>query len=77
MIRQELRGRVCIELDIDPRVTGLQGGPREIDAHIGRCVETLALPRGGLMLTCALPPGTPMRNVRAVFRAMAERQGPC
>ncbi len=69
-IHRELKGRVCVDLDVDRQSIVPRGTPAQIDAHIRRCVETLGSRRGGLMLTCGLYEGTPLENVEAVFRAM-------
>ncbi len=69
-IRRELKGRVCIDLDIDRQTIIPRGTPREVEDHVGRCVRELGSPQGGLMLTCGIYEGTPLANVEAVFRAM-------
>ncbi len=69
-IRRELKGKVCIDLDIDRQSIVPRGTPAQIEAHIRRCVETLGSPEGGLMLTCGLYEGTPLENIEAVFRGM-------
>jgi len=70
-IKRELKGRVCIDLDIDRQKIVPWGTPREIDAHVRRCVQMLASPRGGLMLICGIYPGTPLENIEAVLAAMS------
>jgi len=62
---------VCIDLDIDRQKIVPWGTPREIDAHVRRCVQMLASPRGGLMLICGIYPGTPLENIEAVLAAMS------
>ncbi len=69
-IRDRLKGRVCIELDIDRQSTTVFGTPAQIDAMIRHEVETLACPDGGLCLIFGLYPGTPMENAAAVMDAM-------
>lgn len=70
-IRRELKGKVCIDLDIDRQTVVPRGTPQEIDAHIRYCVQTLGSPQGGLMLTCGIYPGTPLKNIEAVLHAMS------
>lgn len=70
-IRRCLKGKVCVDLDLDRQRIVPFGTPEQIDAHVRRCVETLGSPRGGLMLTCGIYPGTPLENIEAVFRAMS------
>ena len=69
-IRRELKGKVCIELDIDRQRIVPWGTPQEIECHIRRCVEMLGSPQGGLSLVCGIYPGTPLANIEAVARAM-------
>lgn len=70
-IRRELKGKVCIDLDIDRQSIVPRGTPGQIEAHIRRCVEMLGSRHGGLMLTCGLYEGTPLENIEAVFRGMS------
>ena len=69
-IRDHLKGRVCIDLDIDRQEVTARGNPDQIDELIRHEVATLGGPEGGLMLTYGLYPGTPLANARAVFDAM-------
>jgi len=69
-IRDELKGRVCIDLDIDRQSVVPYGTPQEIDELIEYEVRTLGSERGGLMLTCGIYPPTPPENVEAVIAAM-------
>ncbi len=75
-IAAHLRGRVCIDLDIDRQSVTRFGTPTEIDAHVRRAVETLGSAEGGLMLIHGLYPGPPLENVRALMDAM-ERYAAC
>ncbi len=74
-IRRELKGRVCIELDIDRQSTSFTGTPAGIDAMIREEVATLGSPEGGLMMIYGLYPGVPMENARAVADAMIRYAG--
>ncbi len=74
-IRRELKGRVCIELDIDRQSTSFAGTPAGIDAMIREEVATLGSPEGGLMMIYGLYPGVPMENARAVADAMIRYAG--
>jgi len=69
-IRRLLKGRVCIDLDIDRQSIVPFGTPAEINAHIRRCIRTLASPAGGLMLICGIYPETPLENIETVLAAM-------
>ncbi len=70
-----LKGRVCIDLDIDRQRITRFGTPKQIDAHIRTAVERLGSPGGGLMLKHGLHPGTPLANVRALMDAMERYAG--
>jgi uroporphyrinogen decarboxylase len=69
-MQSNLKGRVCIDLDIDRQRVTRFGSPAEIDAHLRECVEKLASPQGGLMLKFGLYPGTPLENIKAVMDGM-------
>jgi uroporphyrinogen decarboxylase len=70
-IRRKLKGKVCIDLDIDRQTIVPWGTPEQIERHIRTCVETLGSPEGGLMLICGVYPGTPLANIEAVIGAMS------
>lgn len=69
-IQRLLKGRVCIDLDIDRQRIIPRLSPADVEAHIHRCIELLGAPEGGLMLTCGVYEGTPLENLRALYRAM-------
>lgn len=71
-IREELRGRVCIDLDIDRQHLIPFGTPTEIRAYVRRVVEELGSERGGLMLYAEVHPPTPLENIVALAEAMVE-----
>lgn len=74
-IRDRLKGRVCIDLDIDRQKVTRFGTPREIDQLIRREVSTLGSREGGLMMIFGLYPGTPLENVKALMDAMERYMG--
>lgn len=74
-IRDNLKGRVCIDLDIDRQNITRFGTPAQIDRLIREEVEKLGSPQGGLSFIYGLYPGTPMENVEAVFDAMERYMG--
>ncbi|MBN1835212.1 MAG: hypothetical protein JW820_05125 [Spirochaetales bacterium] len=74
-IQQNLRGRVCIELDIDRQSITFGGTPAEIDALIRSEVEALGSRKGGLMMIYGLYPGVPLANAAAVMDAMERYAG--
>jgi uroporphyrinogen decarboxylase len=74
-IADSLKGRVCIELDVDRQTITRFGTPAQIDALIREEVEKLGSRRGGLMLIYGLYPGVPLQNVRALMEAMERYAG--
>ena len=69
-IESNLKGRVCIHLDIDRQNITRFGTPKQIDEHIGQAVKKLGSPDGGLMLVFGLYPGAPIENVKAAMESM-------
>ena len=69
-IAANLKGRVCVDLDIDRQQNTRFGSAEQIDTLIRREVEKLGSREGGLMMIYGLYPGVPIENVRAVMDAM-------
>jgi uroporphyrinogen decarboxylase len=69
-IETRLRGRVCIDLDIDRQSITRFGKPDQIDDHIRNAVHKLGSREGGLMLKYDLYPGVPLENIGALMDAM-------
>jgi len=69
-IAAHLKGRVCIDLDIDRQQITRFGTPSQIEALIREEVAKLGSPEGGLMMIYGLYPGVPVENIRAVMDAM-------
>ena len=74
-IAANLKGKVCIDVDIDRQKITRFGTPQQIDALIREEVEKLGSPEGGLMMIYGLYPGVPIRNARAVMDAMERYMG--
>jgi uroporphyrinogen decarboxylase len=74
-IAANLKGRVCIDLDIDRQDVTRFGSPEQIDSLIRGEVEQLGSSEGGLMMIFGLYPGVPVENVRAVADAMERYAG--
>jgi uroporphyrinogen decarboxylase len=74
-IAANLKGRVCIDLDVDRQHVTRFGTAAQIDSLVREEVETLGSPEGGLMLIYGLYPGTPIENVKAVMDAMERYAG--
>jgi uroporphyrinogen decarboxylase len=69
-IAAHLKGRVCIDLDIDRQSITRFGLPAQIDDLIRKEVERLGSRDGGLMMIYGWYPGVPLENVRALMDAM-------
>jgi uroporphyrinogen-III decarboxylase len=69
-IADKLKGRVCIDLDVDRQKVTPYGTPAQIDALIREAVQKLGSPQGGLMMIYGLYPGVPLPNVKALMDAM-------
>jgi len=69
-IRDNLKGKVCIELDIDRQNVTPFGTPEEVDALILEEVRILGSKAGGLAMIYGLYPGVPLENVKALMDAM-------
>lgn len=69
-IKENLKGRVCIDLDIDRQNVTVFGTPKDIDSYILNEIRELGSKDGGLMLTFGLYPGTPLENAKALMDAL-------
>lgn len=74
-IEANLKGRVCIDLDIDRQRVTRFGTPKQIDALLRQEVQTLGSREGGLMMIYGLYPGTPIENAEAVMDGMERYAG--
>jgi uroporphyrinogen decarboxylase len=69
-IKENLKGRVCIDLDIDRQTITPKGTPEQVEGLIREEVEKLGSKEGGLMMIYGLYPGVPLENVKALMDAM-------
>lgn len=69
-IKENLVGKICVDLDIDRQTVTTSGTPRDIDNLIRTEVETLGSKQGGLMMIYGLYPGLSLENVKAVMDSM-------
>jgi uroporphyrinogen decarboxylase len=69
-IAENLKGRICIDLDIDRQQVTRFGDPEGIDELIRLEVEKLGGVEGGLMMIYGLYPGVPLENIKAIMDAM-------
>jgi len=73
-IKDELKGKVCIDLDIDRQKLLPFGTPEEIKRYIRNVVNQLGSKRGGLMLTVGIYSDVPLRNIDALLKALEENR---
>jgi uroporphyrinogen decarboxylase len=71
-LAREVKGRMCIRLDIDRQTVVPFGTAAEVRELIEEEVRKLGSPRGGLELLCGIYPPTPAENVEALCAAMEE-----
>ncbi len=71
-LSDSLKGRVCIDLDIDRQKIVPYGTRQEIQNLIEEEVRKLGSPRGGLMLIVGIYPPTPPQNIDAICDAMEQ-----
>ncbi|MBL7152634.1 MAG: hypothetical protein ISS79_02885 [Phycisphaerae bacterium] len=69
-IAEHLKGRICVDLDIDRQKVTRFGNPADIDGLIREEVEKLGSRDGGLMMIYGLYPGVPLENIKALMEAM-------
>ena len=74
-IRDNLKGKICIDLDIDRQKITVNGSPAEIRELIDYEISQLGDPSGGFMMIYGLYPGVPMENVKALMEAMERHIG--
>lgn len=71
-LAREVKGRVCIKLDIDRQTVVPFGTAAEIRDLVEEEVRKLGSPRGGLEMICGIYPPTPPDNVEALCSALEE-----
>lgn len=69
---REVKGRMCIRLDIDRQTVIPYGSRVEIRELIEEEVRKLGSPQGGLEMICGIYPPTPAENVDALCDALEE-----
>jgi len=73
-LRRELKGRICIRLDVDRQTVVPYGTRQEIRELVEEEVRVLGSPQGGLELIAGIYPPTPPENVDALACAFEEFQ---
>lgn len=71
-IEKRLKGRVCVDLDIDRQHLIPFGTPAQIEEYVKALVQRLGSEKGGLMLYAEVHPPTPLENIEALARALRE-----
>jgi len=74
-IKRHLKGKVCLDVDIDRQKILPFGKPEDVKKHVHRIVSELNSPEGGLMITADLYPPTPLENIEALCQALEEVGG--
>jgi hypothetical protein len=74
-IADRVKGRVCIDLDVDRQQVTVHGTTAQVETLVRREVEMLGSREGGLTMIYGLYPGTPLANARAVADAMDRYAG--
>jgi uroporphyrinogen decarboxylase len=69
-IKDNIKGRACIDLDIDRQKVTRFGSPGDVEDLIHEEVEKLGSPEGGLTMIAGIYPGIPLENIRALMDAM-------
>ncbi len=72
-IEKECKGRVAVHLDLDRQFFPFATAP-QLEEHIKRAIDTLALPEGGLMLHIECAPDVPLKNIEIICKTL-ERLG--
>ncbi len=71
-LAQEVKGRMCIQLDIDRQTIVPYGTPSDIRELIAEEVRKLGAKEGGLELVAGIYPPTPPENIDALLSALEE-----
>jgi len=73
-LAREVKGRMCISLDIDRQKIVPYGTRKEIRELIEEEVKKIGSPQGGLEMVCGIYPPTPPENIDALCSALEEFQ---
>lgn len=69
-LANRIKGKACIQLDIDRQSVIPLGTRKEIDELIEEEVRKLGSPKGGLEFVAGIYPPTPPGNIDALFEAL-------
>ena len=71
-LARTVKGRVCIEIDIDRQSVMPFGSPGDVHDLVKEEIQKLGSPQGGLTMVCGVYPPTPLANVEALCAALEE-----
>jgi len=71
-LAREVKGRVCIRIDVDRQHVIPHGSPRDVRELIKEEVMKLGSPAGGLEMVVGIYPPTPLENVAALLDALEQ-----
>jgi uroporphyrinogen decarboxylase len=71
-IQKRLRGKVCIDLDIDRQKIIPFGTPGKVKKHVQNAVSKLNSAEGGFMITAGIYPPTPIENIEALCQSLED-----
>jgi uroporphyrinogen decarboxylase len=71
-LARHVKGRVCIDIDVDRQSVLPFGSPRDVRELIRQEVMKLGSPAGGLEMVVGIYPPTPLANVEALCSAFEE-----
>jgi uroporphyrinogen decarboxylase len=71
-IQRKLKGKVCIDLDLDRQKILPFGTHEKVKKHAKNIVSKLYSPDGGLMITVDVYPPTPIENIEALCQALED-----
>ncbi len=72
IIKSILKGKVCIDLDIDRQRMLAFGSPEDVKEHVQRDVSALFSPNGGLTIQVYPCSPTPVENIEALCEALEQ-----
>jgi len=71
-IQKRLKGKVCIDIDIDRQKIIPFGTPEQVERHVRKVVSALNSPEGGFMVTVDVYPPASLENIEALCQTLEE-----
>ncbi|NHV07111.1 MAG: hypothetical protein HA495_07225 [Thaumarchaeota archaeon] len=71
-IKEKLKGKVAVELDVDRQFLLPFGSPENINSYIRNSILTLGSKRGGLLFSAEISHDVPLQNISALLSALEE-----